>query len=69
MASVTDELKTAIFNELSSQLLHANPAPKTPEDGLKDMAGAIATAIVNFLPAHLNVTTPASQKCTVAWSA
>jgi hypothetical protein len=69
MATVTQELTTAIFNELKSQLLQANPAPKTPEDGLTDMASAIATAIVNFLPAHLVVTAPANQTCTVAWSA
>lgn len=66
MALVVNDLADQIYKQLVAQLLKANPAPQTPEDGMKDMAAALATAIVPYLTANLTVMTPDNLKCTVS---
>ena len=65
MSLVVNDLADQIYKQLQSRLLNANPAPQTPDDGMKDMAAALANAIAPYLTANLTVTTPDGLTCTV----
>lgn len=74
MALNQSELQTQLFNDISAQLttvvLNANPKPQNEADFLNNLAAAlssaIATAVVDYVPSHLDVKTPTGGSCSVA---
>jgi len=66
MALKQQDFASVIFAQLQAQVLNAKPPPQNPTQGLQDLASALSTAIISYLTASLEVTTPDGTKCTVS---